>query len=147
MDKTREWVDAENPFLLALDAFTVSRGEESTRRMIAENPDFAKTATVAEEFDNLLISQFYKSLSYGMVARMNEHELLQMRESGEHNPEKEAALGEALALAQKAHKDLTDQLERDIHYDVVPIQKLVSIQLECGLLVSDYLRNKPCIEH
>ena len=34
---------------------------------------------------------------------------------------------------------MTDQLEEAIDYEVVPIRKLVSIQLECGLLVSKYI--------
>ena len=109
------------------------------RNMVNTNPDFAKTATVAEEFDNLLMSRFYKSLSYGMLIRANEYELEALERSGEVNAEKEAALKKARDIAIAHHKELTDQLEEEIHYEVVPIRKLVSIQLECGLLVSKYV--------
>ncbi len=141
--RAKDIVDTENPFRLALEAFSSGRGDESTRRMIEQNPEYARTATVAEEFDNLLMSRFYKSLSYGMAIRMNEYELSKMSERGEVNAEKEAKLGENIADAEKAHTALTEQLEKDLAYEVVPIKKLVSIQLECGLLVSDYLHDKP----
>lgn len=142
MAKTRSFLDPENPFLLALEAFTKASDDQSTRRMVESNPDFARKATVAEEFDNLLMSRFYKSLSYGMAIRMNEYELDRMEHTGERNEIKEKKLRDAVGEAEEAHKELTDELERELHYEVVPIKKLVSIQLECGLLVSDYLRDK-----
>lgn len=140
---SQEYFAPLNPFKLALEAFTVSRSDDATRNMVNTDPAFAKTATVAEEFDNLLMSRFYKSLSYGMLIRANEYELDAMERSGEVNEAKKAALERARDIAIVHHKELTDALERDIHYEVVPIRKLVSIQLECGLLVSQYLQEHP----
>lgn len=140
MEISKQYFAPLNPFKLALEAFTVSRGDDATRNMVNTNPDFAKTATVAEEFDNLLMSRFYKSLSYGMLIRANEYELDAMEKNGEVNAEKKAALEKARDIAMVHHKELTDQLEKDLDYEVVPIRKLVSIQLECGLLVSKYLQ-------
>jgi len=139
MEISKQYFAPLNPFWLALEAFTSQRDNEATRNMVNSNPDFAKKATVAEEFDNLLMSRFYKSLSYGMLIRVNEYELEEMERTGEVNEAKRAALEKARDIAIVHHKELTDQLERDIHYEVVPIRKLVSIQLECGLLVSKYL--------
>ena len=139
MDISRAYFSPMNPFKLALDAFTSARDNDATRNMVESDPAFAKTATVAEEFDNLLMSRFYKSLSYGMLIRVNEYELDAMERAGETDPEKKAALEKARDIAIVHHKALTDQLEQDIHYEVVPIRKLVSIQLECGLLVSKYV--------
>lgn len=136
---SKEYFAPLNPFKLALEAFTSARDNDATRNMVNTNPDFSKTATVAEEFDNLLMSRFYKSLSYGMLIRANEYELEAMERSGEVNAEKEAALKKARDIAIVHHKELTDQLEKEISYEVVPIRKLVSIQLECGLLVSKYV--------
>ena len=141
MEISRKYFAPLNPFVLALDAFTKSDSDEATRNMVKSNPDFDKTATVSEEFDNLLMSRFYKSLSYGMLIRANEYELEAMEKAGEVNPEKKAALEKARDIAIVHHKELTDQLEKEIHYQVVPIRKLVSIQLECGLLVSKYLHD------
>lgn len=135
-------VDSENPFKIALEAFSSGHSDESTRKMIEENPEYNRIATIAEEFDNLLMSRFYKSLSYGMVIRMNEYELERMARRGETNADKEAKLKENIAFAEAEHRALTEQLEKELDYEVVPIRKLVSIQLECGLLLCDYLHDK-----
>ena len=42
-------MDKENPFKLALEAFTENKSAEATRNMIKSNPDFAKTATSCRE--------------------------------------------------------------------------------------------------
>ena len=63
-----------------------------------------------------------------------------MHAKGEDDPEKEQALKKAFDIAVQAHKKLADDLEEQIHYQVVQIRKLVSIQLECGLLMAEYLK-------
>ncbi len=137
---SQQYMDPENPFMLAVKAFTKGGSSDATRKMIAENPDFAKKATVAEKFDNLCASKFYKYLSYGQLLRANETELEKMDKTGEQNPEKRAALQKAFDIMVKAHKDMTDELESEINYQVVPIRKLVYIQLACGLLTAEYLK-------
>lgn len=86
LNKTLRYMDKENPFKLALEAFTENKSAEATRNMIKSNPDFAKTATVAEKFDNLLIKKFYKLLQYGMLIRANELELERMKKNGRGEP-------------------------------------------------------------
>lgn len=140
LDISQQYMEKENPFVLALKAFTEEGELEATKKMIEENPEYHKTATVAEKMDNQLVSKFYKLLSYGMLIRANESELEAMREKGEENPEKEQALKKAFDIALQEHQKLADYLEEQIHYQVVPIRKLVSIQLECGLLMAEYLK-------
>ena len=65
-----------------------------------------------------------------------------MARTGEENPRKDAALKTARDIAISRHREITDQLEQEFQYEVVPIRKLVSIQLECGLLVSQALREE-----
>jgi hypothetical protein len=140
LNKTKKYMGEKNPFKLALEAFTDNdESNEATKEMINTNPDFAKMATVAEKFDNLLVSKFYKMLSYGLLVRANESELIKMKERNEENPEKEKALEEGFNIALKRLEELSKKLEQEINYEVVPIKKLISIQLECGLLVADYL--------
>lgn len=135
-----QYMDKKNPFRLALEAFTDNdESNEATKKMVNENPDFAKIATVAEKFDNLLISKFYKMLSYGLLVRANEIELLKMEKDNEDDSEKKLILQKAFNNAEERLKELSELLEKEIDYEVVPIKKLVSIQLECGLLVADYL--------
>lgn len=142
LNETIEYMEANNPFKLALESFTdSSQNNQATKKMVNENPDFQKMATVAEKFDNLLISKFYKMLSYGLLVRANESELDKMAKSNEDHPQKKKALEKAFKVSEDRLKDLSVELEEKIDYEVVPIKKLVSIQLECGLLMADYLKN------
>lgn len=139
---SQKYMDEKNPFLMALIAFTEGESAEATKRMVQENPEYSKAATNAEKFDNLWMSKFYKSLSYGMLIRANESELEKMQKKGEDDPEKKAAFEKAFDLAVQKHKELSEELEQNIDYQVVPIKKLVAIQLECGLLMAEYLKNR-----
>ncbi|MBG0764453.1 MAG: zinc carboxypeptidase [Tissierellales bacterium] len=139
MNNIENYLDKKNPFKLALEAFTDSeKSNEATKKMIEENEEFLRNATVAEKFDNLYISKFYKLLSYGLLVRASESELEKIDKS-EKQTEKYKKLEEAFETAKKALKDLSENLEKEINYQVVPIKKLVSIQLECGLIMADYL--------
>ena len=143
LNRTLRYMDPDNPFRLALEAFTRNRSEEATRRMIDEDPEYARAATVAEEFDNMLVNKFYKLLSYGMLIRANEWELERMAAAGEKDEEKRAALAAAADMAAGEHRKLAEYLEKEIDYQVVPIRKLVYIQLKCGLLMAEYLKAHP----
>jgi hypothetical protein len=140
LDSVKEFLAADNPFKQALDAFLKYEGEnEAMRKMVNEDPEYGRLATVAEKFDNLLISRFYKSLSLGLLVRASESALEQMQDTGKADPQKEAALKEAQRCSEIELKTLTDYLEEQIQYEVVPIQKLICIQLEAGLITADYL--------
>ena len=76
-----------------------------------------------------------------------EYELDRMEKQGESGAGKTALLQDVIRAAEQEHSALCEALEKELHYEVVPIRKLVSIQLECGLLVSDYLKDKEPIEH
>lgn len=142
LDETKEYLDEKNPFRLALEAFTGNNKErnDSTRKMVEENPDFARKATVAEKFDNLLVSRFYKMLSYGLLVRASESELEKMKDKNEDDTTKYRTLCAAFETAEKELKELSRELETKIDYEVVPIKKLVAIQLECGLIIANYLK-------
>ena len=138
---SRDYLDPENPFLLALDAFGDDEIILAEKKMAETDPAYDKAATVAEEFDNRLISKFYKLLSYGMLVRANEYELKRL---GPEQAETEGAkaLRRAFTEAEKVHRQLAEQLEEDIDYEVIPIRKLISIQLECGLIIAEYLKEQ-----
>lgn len=141
LNKIKPYTDEKNPFRLALEAFTDNEeNNAATKAMVSENPDFLKYATVAEEFDNLLVTKFYKMLSYGLLVRASETELKKMEENNEENQDKKDTLKQAFDSALEHLKELSEELEEKINYQVVPIKKLVAIQLECGLLVADYLQ-------
>ncbi len=135
-----EYLDPEDPFLLAVEAFTSDDMSEATKVMIEQDPAYARPATEAEKFDNLLCSRFYKLLQYGMMVRANECALAAMEKAGEENEPKRAALTAAFERAEAAHRKLAEELESEMHYEVVPIRKLVEIQLGCGLLALEYVK-------
>ena len=66
-------------------------------------------------------------------------ELEKMEENKEDNSEKKEALEKAYNTSLERLKNLSEVLEEKIDYEVVPIKKLISIQLECGLIMADYL--------
>lgn len=76
-----------------------------------------------------------------MLVRMHESELENMKKTGEEDPCKRAALERGMQKALTMFNELAEYLEAEIHYEVVPIRKLVAIQLESGLLTMQYLKD------
>lgn len=141
LEDIKKFTSEENPFRLALEAFTDNDdGNAAKREMVLQDPLYAKKATVAEKFDNQFVSKFYKMLSYGMLVRLSESELEKLKETPEEDTVKLEALEKAYENASSHLQELSDRLEKEINYQVVPIQNLVAIQLECGLLLADYLQ-------
>ena len=132
----------ENPFRDSVEAFMKGGGEEAQLKMIDEDPAYQNKATVAEKFDSVDCSRFYRLLSCGMLVRANELALSRLTEATPENGEKRARLQKALAAAAQLHAELAEQLEKDMDYSVIPIRKLVHIQLECGLKVMEFLKSR-----
>lgn len=130
-------MDQKNPFLMAIVGSMKESGEEAQLKMIEEDPIYQTQATKAEKFDSVNISKFYRLLGFGMLVRANELELARVKDA-----EKRAKLEQGKAAAQKIYDELAVSLEQEMHYSVIPIRKLVTIQLECGLKVADYLLKK-----
>lgn len=124
-------------FVINFILIHIAPGDPVSVMMGKDNNDPELRAALMEKYglDKPLYVQFYRQL-----IRANESELQKMDETGEQNPEKRAALQKAFDIAVQAHKEMTDELEREIHYQVVPIRKLVYIQLACGLLTAEYLK-------
>ncbi len=135
----------DNHYLLAVESFTRHTGDEESaeKKRVEADPVYEKAATVAEKFDNLLISKFYKAIVYAMLLRANESELALMQEKGEGDTPKREALRKGYEKSLEAFRKVMAFLEGNMHYQVVPIKNLVGVQLECGLLVADYLREHP----
>ncbi|MDR1374648.1 MAG: zinc carboxypeptidase [Treponema sp.] len=145
LDLSRRYLSPDNHFMLAAEAFTSMSGDnaEAIKKLVAENPEYAKPATGAEKFDNLLVAKFYRALVFALLRRANESELEKMKSAGEDDPEKRKTLNEAAVQAGEALEEMLKYLEENFQYQVVPIKNLVSIQLESGLLVADYLKEHP----
>lgn len=140
MDTIAPFVSKETPVWQALQSFTKADGFDALQHMVQSNPEYDKPATVAEAFDNGPINQFGILLRYGMLVQLIEHELTHMTQQHEEFFEKAQRLEGALAAACAAHGQLAETLERDMDYQVVPIQKLVHLQLNSALLAIDALK-------
>jgi len=136
-------LDPKNHYLLAVQSFSENAEEnaEAVYRLIESKPEYNRPATKAEVFDNLLISRFYQVLSFALLMRACESELLQTDDPG-----RRAGLEKAFGETKAAFEKHVAELEEDLNYEVVPIRNLIGIQLESGLLMADYLREHPDVK-
>jgi hypothetical protein len=111
---------------------TVGRTREAQRNWAKENPETNRPATVAELFSNDEQVQFYRLLWMGMVVRMLEGEIA----IGNGTP----AIRQGLIDARRTFDAWSDRLERTLSaLRVVPIRKLVAVQLGAILATAGYL--------
>jgi hypothetical protein len=89
-------------------------------------PEMEQFATRAELFDHAYGRRFYSLLSLGQLVRMLQ---IEIAASGQV-----PALADALERAQAAFKRESAYLEDHIDYNVIPIRKLVQVQLGSAIL-------------
>ncbi len=94
------------------------------------NPSTAEMATVAQKFDSLVVRRSYWLYGLGMFVRMLDAQIAAMGESPSLSSAREAAKADFDARSAA--------LEAELDYTVVPIQKLVRVQLGSALLAADY---------
>ena len=137
-DAVRSELTVPSPFRDAI--------EEILRTSLAElaaeenwartNPKTAEMATVAEKFDSLVIRRFNQLPSLGMFVRLLD---VQIAVTGE-SPSLGCRLSASSAreAAKATFEARSADLEAELDYTVVPIQKLVRVQLGSALLAADY---------
>ncbi len=122
-----------SPFKDAISSFL-----QVLPRYVAAQENWAKTddaaqqqATIAEKLDALSVRRFYfVLLNLGMTIRMIETQIAATGAS----PTLAATRQRAIATFDQVAADL----ESEIEYSVVPIRKLVGVQLGSALLAADY---------
>ena len=100
-----------------------------------QNEENKKPCKVSEEFDNAIVTKFYYMLSWGSLIRGAKYEL----SSRAGTPEEEM-LKDVIRVMEEKLKALSAEVEEKTQYSVVPIKRLVGVQLESGMIVADYLR-------
>lgn len=130
-DQVKGYISEDNPFAKMVDisAKTMPAHLESERNFVKTNEDFKKPCKESEALSNLDIPKFSILFIWGLLIRSIEFEL----EKGSEGKEKLEAV---LAEAETALKNSADEAEKVLDYSVIPIKKLLSIQLECGLEVA-----------
>lgn len=112
LDRSREFLSKDNPFLLSLGSLKGGSSEEATIKMTYEDEAYLKKATVAERFDNKWIFKFYNLLTLGTLLRANEYELEQMERRGEDNKEAKDILLKEQKFAEELLKERAEELEK-----------------------------------
>ncbi len=136
LERIKPLLSDSNPFYRALSDF-LSMGEqefEAKEAWAKTNPALLEKAKRCEVFDNLYASEFYGMLQIGLLVRMPEYE----RENTQRALS-DVELANLLAVSVEAYAELkriSGWLETQLNYSVIPIRKLVGIQLESGLIAA-----------
>jgi hypothetical protein len=134
-DAVKTDLKGDSPFEAAVKWWVESLGpgREAERNWARTNPETDRPATVAELFSSSEEVQFYRLLWMGMVVRMLEGEIA----IGNGTP----AIRAGLVEAKRVFESWTDRLESTLdNVRVVPIRKLVAVQLGAILATAEHLR-------
>jgi len=125
-DAVARFIPQSSPLRTAVEHYfeTMPDNLQAEESYAAKSPDMEKPATVAELFDNAAVNPFYQLLLLGMVVR-----LLDEARSGSPRAELDVAMEAAEKLFQAQHESVVAHLD----YSVIPIRKLVGMQLGAGL--------------
>jgi hypothetical protein len=94
-----------------------------------------RKATVGEVFDSTVVIKFYGLLRYGMLLRLIDDSLKKVRNS---------TLIECKETVKNEFESLYQEFEEKAKYSVIPIRRLVSVQLGSALHVAEYLKKRVC---
>jgi hypothetical protein len=140
IDEIQELYDAvtdelteSSPFRDAVSSFlqVVPNYLAAQEKWAETDPSAQEQATIAEKLDATSVRRFYFVLLHlGMVIRMVETQIAAKGES--------AALTSTRQRAIAAFDQVAADLESELEYTVVPIRKLVGVQLGSALLAAAY---------
>ncbi len=102
-----------------------------------QNEENKKPCKVSEEFDNAIVTKFYQMLSWSSLIRGARYELARRK-----GTDAEALLTRVIAEMEEKLLTLSKEVEEKTQYSVVPIKRLVGVQLESGMIVADYIRGQ-----
>ena len=129
-------VSDDNPFMkmveTSLEYFADSYGTQ--KKFIEENKEYDELCKESEAFDNLEVPKFHSLFYWTLLLRGCEHEL------GKDRPaEEKELLLKTKDVAEKEFDAQAKMAEESLEYSVIPIQTLVRVQLESGLIVASNL--------
>lgn len=107
---------------------------EARRKWAKTEESLERKATVSELFDNRIVSKYYGMRMFGQFIRL-------LNESIEANP---SAKGKLQEIKQKLHEQLTEmnnEVERNTDLQVIPVQKLVRVQVGTAFHMADYVKS------
>lgn len=133
-DRVSSDLTLPSPFRESVDSYLSSTtGLDARENWARTNLRTTQMATVAEKFDNLVVQPLYILFIIGMTLRAIAY---QTKLSGST-----PALLNGRNEADEFFKFLAQKLD-EVHNTVIPIQKLVAIQLGSGILAAEYARER-----
>ncbi len=134
------WDKEGNPFYRAIQMYLkIPLQNETTRKMMAADPQYNQTATVAECFDLAMKSKFYMGiLPVAMLWRAVEMEM----ETKQALDDKGQAqvLQQANGMLAERFERIVEEIDQEFEYRVVPIRDMIRVQLETGLIILQHLQ-------
>ena len=134
-ERLRDKLVVKTRFQEALEYFieTGLSSLEAEKKWAETSEELERKATVAEEFDNIWCSRSYRLFMWGMFKRM-----LDANISKNNDEQLKEIRNETLDLINKE----VELLEKNVKFNVIPIKKLVEIQLLSGLYTMLYVQKK-----
>ena len=127
MNKLELTVDSAFRDAIALNLKAIPDYLTARENQVKRDANMERPATVAEKFDSQFVSRFYYLLIMGVFLRMIETEIAAVGET--------PVLVKALEAATHEFEAEANYLEENMQYSVIPIQKLVQVQLGTALLI------------
>lgn len=138
-DKLKNIFSDSNQFYLAVkERLEMSKSVQANLNELNNSDVYDTFATNSQVFDGLNTMKFYSTLSLVLCRRACEEELAI---NAGLSFSQIAELKEAQEHLSKRETDNLDEMERQIPYSVIPIQNLVKVQLESGLLYAQYIQD------
>lgn len=130
-------VSDDNPFTKMIEMMVKDRDEtyQETLNFVNDNESYLQICKESEYFDCMDVSRVYRLLMWGMLVRGAKFERAKRMDDTVHVWDSIIERLETI-FAEKA------EAVEQISYSVVPIQTLVRIQLESGLLMASYIEKK-----
>lgn len=132
----KDKIEVHTPMQDALDFFIEKISEESftvQRNWAETSPELERNGTIAEAFDNGPVAKSYGMLVWGLLRRV----FLANYEVTKNE--------ELKAAADKIYDkmvSMSDDISKELDYKVIPVQKLVKVQLMTGLYTALYLKDR-----
>ena len=126
-------LDSESPFQDVIAEYLkhYKPQRDAMKRWAETDKTLERPATVSEVFSNLVIKKYYSMRLIGQFIRL-------LDDSEELHPELEELETERKAFLNKL-RSMNSEFEKDSEYEIIPIQKLVRVQVGTALSVADSL--------
>ena len=135
-NQVKHLISPDNPFAKMVEvSIQYDEGNYGAEKAFIEtNEEYAVPCKESEAFDNLDLPKFFALFMWTLTIRSCEHEL-----GKNHDEADKKLLAKVHDECEAEFAKRAQVVEADINYEVTPIKKLVSIQLESGMIVADYL--------